>query len=93
MAQRIIAKYNGSTVHTRILEAKQVNKSLQTNLKEDLTWNAANRWTLDVTDAPQEILDYLDEDDDFKLQKREVDAEEDSDDSLTESADAAEGVV
>lgn len=72
MAKRTIATYTGPSEHTRILDVKTVNEALKTNLTEDLVWNKANRWMVDVTDAPKEVLDYLEEDESFKLDDREV---------------------
>lgn len=74
MSVRTIAIYNGSTVVTRVLDAESVSKALKTNLTEDLVWNAANRWTLDVTDVPKEVLDYLETDEDFTVEQRELGA-------------------
>lgn len=72
--KRKIAKYNGSTIHTRVLDKKSVNKSLKTSLDRDLVWDRDNNWEVDVTDVPAEVLNYLDNvDDDFSVSERDVD--------------------
>ena len=75
--QTKIATYLGPTQHTRILDRKTVNKHLHTALQRDLVFEESNRWTVDVGDVPQEVLDDLEADADFKLEDREVADDED----------------
>lgn len=72
--KRLIAKYTGSTTHTRALYKKDTNRELKTALQDDLVWDKDNNWEVDVTDVPEEVLNYLrNSDENFSVSEREVD--------------------
>ena len=73
-----VAHYLGPSQHTRIIEAKQFNRDFFSNVKEDLVWEEANRWRVNVTDAPPELIEYLESDSDFELEDHEQAVDEDA---------------
>jgi len=65
----VLVKYTGPSTVRREITVKQAKELLHVDIDNDLVWDRSNRHTLDLTGAPEELMEYLKESDQFQVKR------------------------
>ena len=67
--ETVLVKYTGPSTVRREITVAQAKEMLHVEIENDLVWESANRFTLDLTGAPEELMEFLKDSPQFQVKK------------------------